>query len=210
MEGKMNPIPGKIFCKGTSRYRTVDRKEAKQYKYTGVTEKVGTVRCAQFECNGELFLQPWNDIRLRKPGESNISAKLTTKQVRAIVRSYLVNKTPAKVLAERYSVNESTIRSIVSGRSWRHVTIGYIKQIKAGNVDAVEKCVEASNRKKSPHKLSPSLAKFIVRDHFINKIPIKALATKFCVSVRSIQRIIKGDAWKETTIPALAEFSKWK
>jgi len=206
----MNPMPGKIFCKDTKKYRTVDRSKAKNYKYTGVTEKIGSVRCAQFEYNGELFLQPWNEARLRKPGESNISAKLKTKQVRAIVRAVLVNKTPIKVLAEKYDVDPSTIRSIASGRSWRHVTIGYIKQIRAGNVNAVEECVEASNRKKSSHKLSPGMARFIVRDHFINKIPVKALAAKFCVSVRSIQRIVKGDAWKETTLPAIAEFSKWK
>lgn len=205
----MNPLPGKIFCKETKRFRKVDRKKAKQYKYTGVTEKIGSVRCAQFECNGELFLQPWNEAKLRKPGESNISAKLTTKQVRAIVRSALLNKTQTKTLAERYDVNPSTIRDIVSGRSWRHVTIGYIKQIRAGNVDVVERCVEASNKKKSPHKLSPSMAKFIVRDHFINKVAVKDLAKKFCVSIRSIQRIIKGDAWKEVTVPAIAEFSKW-
>jgi len=206
----MNPMPGKIFCKETKRYRKLDSEETKQYKYTGVTEKIGTVRCAQFECNGDIFLQPWNEARLRKPGENNISAKLKTKQVRAIVRAVLVNKTSAKVLAERYNVDPSTIRSIASGRSWRHVTVGYIKQIIAGNIDVVEECVEASNRKNSSHKLSPGMAKFIVRDHFINKVPVKALAKKFCVSVRSIQRIIKGDVWKEATLPAIAEFSKWK
>lgn len=210
----MNPKAGKIFCADTKRYRILSNKDVKNYEYTGRTQKVGSVSCAEFRCDGKTFLQPWGDIHLRKPGESNISAKLTTKQVRSIVRE-VYTKTDKQVtfvsLAQKYGVNPKTIAGIAHGRAWRHVTVPYIKQLKAGNVEVVESCISATNKQtKKFHKLNGSIAKFIVRDHFVNKLTVKVLAKKFCVSERSIQRILKGEAWKEYTVPAITEFSKWK
>ena len=211
----MNPKAGKIFCDDTKRYRKIDDEATKNYEYTGNTRKVGSVRCAEFKCGNETFFQPWSsDANLRKKGEQNVSSKLNTRQVRAIVRAFffkdkdITQISLARKFAEKYDVTPETIIEIAKGRAWKHVTIGYLVQLRAGN-DVVENCVAATNKPKKAHKLSGSIAKFIVRDYMIHKLPVKVLAKKFCVSERSIQRILKGEAWREYTVPAIAEFSKW-
>lgn len=53
-------------------------------------------------------------------GERGPGAKLTTKQVKEIISCRRDGLTPAKI-AERFGVDPSTIRNILSGRTWKGV-----------------------------------------------------------------------------------------
>lgn len=57
-------------------------------------------------------------------GESNGRSKLTSDQVRAIRRLYVPRSRHAntRALARRYGVNANTIRKIVNGQRWAHVS----------------------------------------------------------------------------------------
>jgi plasmid maintenance system antidote protein VapI len=212
----MNPKATTIYNPDNKSYVSLSEDQVKDYSYTGQTEKVGSVRCAVFTKDGKKYYQPWDKLSfLRRRGENNISAKLTTAQVRAIVKeAYTKNQSDVTYnsLAEKYGVKPERISDIVNGRAWRHVTVGLIAQLRAGNKEVLDSCVSASNKqpRKKNIKLNASLAKFIVRDHLLNKISIQDLANKFNLSESSVRRIVTGKAWKEATIPAIAEFSKWK
>lgn len=206
----MNPVPGKILSAETNSHIEVSSETASNYNYTGKTEKVGSIRCAVFkDANGKQYYQPWNDWRLYKRGENNISAKLTTRQVRNMVKAYHVSKKTVEELAKHYSIEERTVISIVSGQSWKHVTVGLIQQYKVGNVNVIEKAIVVTNSPKRKTKISAAIAKFIVRDYYLNNIKINVLTTKYCLSKSSIRRVLSGKAWKETTIPAIQEYKQW-
>jgi plasmid maintenance system antidote protein VapI len=196
----MNPKATTIYNPDNKSYVSLSEDQVKDYSYTGQTEKVGSVRCAVFTKDGKKYYQPWDKLSfLRRRGENNISAK---NQSDVTYNS----------LAEKYGVKPERISDIVNGRAWRHVTVGLIAQLRAGNKEVLDSCVSASNKqpRKKNIKLNASLAKFIVRDHLLNKISIQDLANKFNLSESSVRRIVTGKAWKEATIPAIAEFSKWK
>lgn len=150
---------------------------------------------------------------MHKKGEANLFAKLKTDQVRQIVTDAYTktrDETTFAKMAETYGVSAGTISDIVHGKSWRHVTIGLIAQLRMGNKEVVNSCISASGKvTKKSNKLNEGLAKFIVRDHFLNKISVKKLATKFCVSDSTIRRIISGQAWENVTKPAIKEAKVW-
>jgi hypothetical protein len=204
----------KVYCVETGRYQ--NQASVKEYKITGATQLLGSIRCAVLSKEGDdkTYLKPWDQItNLKVPGEGNINAKLTTRQVRAIVKEAYTktrDETTFKELGEKYGVNASHISDIVHGRSWRHVTVGLIQQFEKGNIEVLDSVVSASNdMKRKTTKLNGSLAKFMVRDHYLNKIPVKKLAQKYLVSESSARRVVTGKAWNKATIPAIAEYSKW-
>ena len=204
----------KVYCVEDKQY--INQVDVKKFKITGKTEKFGSVRCAVLKVDGDnnTYLKPWEQIvNFHQPGEKNVSAKLTTKQVREIVKEVYTkthDETTFVALAKRYNVSPATISNIAHGRAWRHVTRGLIYQLVHHNKEVLESCISASNEmKRKTTKLSPSLAKFIVRDHFLNKISRKKLADKYLMSEAAIRKVVTGKAWKETTIPAIKEFSNW-
>jgi hypothetical protein len=204
----------RVYCVETGRYQNQDN--IHDYKITGATQQVGSVRCAVLKRDGDnrTYLKPWDQVSfLRRPGEQNIAAKLTTRQVRAIVKEAYTktqDETTFKAMGEKYGVTANTISDIVHGKSWRHVTVGLIEQLKNGNKEVLESVVSASNdMKRKSTKLNASIAKFMVRDHLLNKIPVKKLAEKYLVSESAARRVVTGKAWQAATVPALAEYSKW-
>jgi len=187
------------------------------YRITGKTVVQNGVRCAELKVanDSRTYLAAWSNFSfLRKHGEKNISAKLTASQVKQIVKeAYLKphSEVTFKSLAEKYNVSSSTIADIANGRSWRTVTATLIERLKNGEPIDGATCISASNdMKRKSTKLNPSMAKFIVRDHFVNNVPVKSLAKKFLMSERAIRRVITGVAWKAVTVPAIAEYSNWK
>lgn len=204
----------RVYCVETKRFQNQDN--VKEYNVTGETQRLGSVRCAVLKREGDsqTYLKPWDQIaNLRVPGEGNIGAKLTTRQVRAIVKAAYtktVDDTTFKEIGEKYGVTAGTISDIVHGRSWRHVTVGLIEQLKNGNQEVLDSVISASNdRKRKTTKLNGSMAKFMVRDHYLNKIPVKTLAKKYLISETSARRVVTGKVWQAATIPAIAEYSKW-
>lgn len=212
----MKPKAVKSFCPDTKRFIFLDEDQVENFDYVGKTEKVGSVRCAVFKNkDGKALYQPWEKFSfLRRKGEKNINSKLKTYQVRQIVKDVYLKpqgEVTFKSIADRYGVTEETISDIAHGRAWYHVTVGLIAQLKAGNKTVLDACITASNKepRKKNVKLNASLAKFIVRDHMLNKISVKKLADKFNLSESSIRRIVTGKVWKSATVPAIAEFTKW-
>jgi len=213
----MNPKASKIFCIETNKYLTLNSTETSQYTYNGNTQTVNSIRCATFRKEGDTntYCQPWENLAfIRVQGEKNISAKLKTVQVRQIVKDVYTKQqgdVTYESLATKYGVTADTIASIAIGQSWRHVTVGLIAQLKAGNKEVLESVISASNKapRKKNVKLNGSLAAFIVRDHMLNKIPINKLADKFNLDPASIRRVVNGKAWMATTIPAIAACAKF-
>lgn len=62
-----------------------------------------------------------NEIRVNLRGELIHTAVLTEDQVRAIRSSGARSKADAKKLGDIYGVDESTIRAVISRKTWRHV-----------------------------------------------------------------------------------------
>lgn len=205
----------KVYHKRSKSYIEVD--SVKNFSQIGRTETHDGVRCAVMKKEGSTahYLVPYDSFCLIKvKGEKNISAKLKTSQVRQMIVDYHTQKDNSitiKSLAEKYKVSAGTISGILNGKSWCHVSIPTIRQIQNGNTKVLS-TVSASNSalRNTKLKLNENMAKFIVRDYYLNKFKVKDLAVKFCVSVRSIQRIVSGQAWSVATLPAIAEFKKPK
>ena len=209
----------KVYCEKTKKY--IDQGNVKKYSFTGQTRKLGKTRCAVLKHvdSNQTYLKPWDDFGflVRKKGEANMYAKLDNKKVRTLVKDFYTSsldeeqfKEKVESYAQEYGVRNETILSVINGESWRHVTVNYIKQLQAGNTAVAENVIAATNKVKGKNKLSPNLAKFMIRDHFINKVPVVAISKKFLVSVSQTRRVLSGKAFKEVTVPALLEVSKWK
>lgn len=209
----------KVYCEKTKRY--IDQGDAKKYSFTGQTVKLGNTRCAvlRHADTKQTYLKPWDDFGflVRKKGEANMYAKLDNKKVRTLIKDFYTSsldeeqfKEKVEAYATQFDVKNETILSVINGESWRHITVNYIKQLQSGNVKVAENVIEATNKVKGKNKLSPNLAKFMIRDHFINKVPVVDLSKKFLVSTSTARRVLSGKVFKEVTVPALAEISKWK
>lgn len=204
----------RIYCVDTKRFQI--QGNIREYQVTGETQSLGSIRCAVLRKEGDsrTYLKPWDQIaNLRIPGENNISAKLTNRQVRALVKEAFTkshDETTFVSLGQKYGITASHASDIANGRAWRHITVPLIEQLKNSNKGVSDSVISASNKlKRKKNKLSPSVAKFMVRDHYINKVSVDLLAAKYMVSKTTAQRVVTGKLWKETTVPAIAEFSKW-
>lgn len=189
----MRPVYGEIVSLDNKNLIKVDEDNYTQFKYTGKTVVENGVRCATFTNDkGEVYMQPWQlATKFRVKGEKNVGASLTTDQVREMVRSFILDKVDVQTLGVKYNITPRHVQEIVSGKSWRHVTIGLIYQLRKGNKNLP---VVASNKPKSKCKLSAVLIPFIRKDKE-NKMTVAQLAVKYCVSRRQIQRILAGKAW---------------
>jgi len=196
-----------IYCAETKSTRKLSLDEAKDYIHNGGTSNRGMTRCAVFKKknDGNTYLQPWAWLSfLRKKGTENISAKLDDAKALEIFKRSTKpqgDQDTVAALAAEFDVNVSTIRDIQHLRRWRHVIMPSLKP-KALTVLA------AKNNAKGT-KISPGIARFIVRDNLLHKISVASLAVKYNLSKSSIRKIVAGKAWKEATKEILKDVSKW-
>lgn len=203
----------KVYC-----IESGNHQELNDFKITGQTQKLGNLRCAVIKKEGDsnTYLKPWDQLSrsIYQRGENNPASKLKTDQVRQIIKdAYTKPYDSLKIvdMAKQYNVQPDTISDIINGKSWRHVTTGLIAQLKAGNKEVLNSVVSATNNmKRKTTKLNPSMAKFMVRDHFVNNVSVKNLSKKYLISESAARRVVTGKAWKATTVPAIKEFSVWK
>jgi transposase len=136
-------------------------------------------------------LQAIRFIRLR-PGEQNYSAKLSDAQGLEVFRRANEGESRQELTTE-FGISEGTVTRIKNIQARVGVTLNYLN-----GVDKKEpaKTVVASRNKGK--KLSPGLAKFIRSDQKVQGMNVKQLAKKYCVSDRTIQRILRGDMYPET------------
>lgn len=201
-------MSNKAYCVNTGSYVDIKLKE---FKILGKAKKVGNVACASVGRDGDpnTYSVPWDHIHnIRKRGEENCSAKLTSAKVRNIVRAHFKNpKLKYTETAKKYGMADADQISLIArGKAWTHITVPLLAQLRNGCDEVV---AHATGSKNKANKLSASLAKFIVRDHMINKFSIEKLAKKFLVSKSTIRRIVSGKAWSASTVPAIEEYSKW-
>lgn len=136
-------------------------------------------------------LQAIRFIRLR-PGEQNYSAKLSDEQGLEIFRRANEGES-RETLATEFGVTKDTVTAIKNVRARRGVTLNYLNG--AEKTEPAKVAVASRNKGK---KLSPGLAKFIRSDQKVQGMNVKQLAKKYCVTDRTIQRILRGDMYPET------------
>lgn len=135
-------------------------------------------------------LQAIRYVRLR-PGEENYMSKLTNAEGLEIFRRANEGES-REVLAKEFGVSKDYVSDIKNIKTRVGITLAYLNGEQKPEVAAAT--VASRNKNK---KLSPSLAKFIRSDHSVQKMNVKQLAKKYCVTDRTIQRILKGDMYPE-------------
>jgi hypothetical protein len=147
---------------------------------------------------GEEIMQSLRAIRFVrcKPGEDNIMSKLSNVQSIAIYQR--ANKgEPHAALAVEFGVSEGTISAIKNLRARASVTLQFLN---GTTKKAIAAAAVVATRNKGK-KLSPSIASFIRKDRDVNRLSVKQIAIKYCVSERTIQRIVKGEMYSVPTLP---------
>jgi transcriptional regulator with XRE-family HTH domain len=129
-------------------------------------------------------------IRLR-PGEENYNSKLSNAQGLELFRRANEGES-RKDLAAEFGVSERYVSDIKNIRTRVRITLDYLNG--AEKTEPAKATVASRNKNK---KLSPALAKFIRSDNKVQRMNVKELAKKYCVSDRTIQRILKGDMYPE-------------
>ncbi len=204
----MYPVAKRILCLETKSYSYLTGPQAREFYHTGRTLNQGRIACAVFKKKNDnkTYLQPWAWLSfLRKKGTENINAKLDDAKALDIYNRTTNPKgdqDSTAALCTEYGVGRHAVLDIKNLRSWRHVTVPSLKP-KAAAV------IAAKNTAKRGTKISEGIARFIVRDNVLHKISVKALAVKYNLSTRSIQRIVSGKAWKTATQAVLKEVGKW-
>lgn len=133
-------------------------------------------------------LQAIRFIRLR-PGEQNYSAKLSDAQGLEVFRRANAGESRAE-LAKEFGISEGYVSEIKNIRTRVRVTLNYLDG--APKTEPAKVVVATRNKNK---KLSPALAEFVRSDKKNLNMETKALAQKYCVSDRTIQRILKGEMY---------------
>lgn len=144
---------------------------------------------------GDEIMQSLRSIRFVrcKPGEENYMSKLSNAQGLEIFQR--ANKGESHTtLATEFGVAEGTISAIKNLRARTRVTLDFLN----GNTKKAEKAKAIVATRNKGRKLSPAMATFIRKDKNVNRLTIKQIATKYCVSERTIQRIVKGDMYHES------------
>ncbi len=136
-------------------------------------------------------LQAIRFVRLR-PGEDNYNAKLSNAEGLEIFRRANEGES-TEVLSKEFNVSKRYVGDIKNVRTRVGITLNYLNGLK--KTEPAKANVAARNKNK---KLSPELAKFIRSDNKIQNMNVKQLASKYCVSERTIQRILKGSMYQET------------
>lgn len=178
------------------------------FKFTNSTFVKDGTRCAVIINNDESYCYPWELIKpINISGENNVSAKLKNDQVKSIFIDFAKNgysTKKVKFYADKHNVSPGTIIDIVKGRSWKKVTSEML------NPTPKYKCLSAKNSPKKNQKINGSIANFIFRDFHVHKVSTKELAKKYCLSRRSVQRIVFGSAWKKDTQQLSFTVTQWQ
>ena len=193
----MRPNYGSIVSLDGKKLVKIDEDTQYSYKYTGGTVRAPNgIRCAVFtDDSGKLYMQPWAVAGFfRRFGEKNIGAYLKNEQVIEMVKAYHLEHAKIQDLATKYNITENHCRDIVTGKAWRHITIGLIRQLHSGGHEAVV----VSNKPAVKQKLSPAILPYVRRDIEVNKLSLAEVAAKYCISERHARRIASGQAWKQS------------
>lgn len=187
------PIAGKGFIP-FSKSRTVDvlLADVKDYQFLGLIfwKKEEYARYKN-HLNEEVWqtLRSIRWVRLR-PGEDNINSKLTNNQTVELWEAAVAGASRQE-LADKYQISVKSVNQIVNFRQRRTIILNHLNGIAAPKAQSLRRASPLKGK-----KLSPGLAGFIRKDHVDMKLNTKALAHKYCVSRRTIQRVLKGEMYR--------------
>jgi len=141
-----------------------------------------------------------------KVGELHGQAKLTDADVLAMRLEYAEEGTAMRELARRFNVTDMTVRDVLLGRSWRHVTGGVPverAEIPSPREKARRRAAQAPRRKHqgASHHFTPFTAEDIasIRQAHVNGAAAGELSRERGVSRNAIVQILRGQTWKSVT-----------
>lgn len=146
---------------------------------------------------GEEIMQSLRAIRYvrLRPGEDNYNSKLTNAQGLEVFQR-AIKGDPIKDIAKDFDISPHTVSDIKNLRARTKVTLDFLN----GNTKKAEPAKVIVAKRQKGKKLSESMARFIHTDHNNQKMNVKQLAKKYCVSERTIQRILKGDMYSGSKV----------
>lgn len=188
------PVFGRAFKPFSKEMVDVTPDNVDQWKFKKTLRWGRQEYALYFNSKGEEIMQSLRAIRhvRLRPGEENYMSKLTNEQGLEVYRRAVAGENK-HLLAKEFGITPRHVDDIKNVRIRIGVTLNYLNgessvQQKSGKV----KTATRDKRK----KLSISIAKFIHSDAKVQKMNVKQLAKKYCVSPRTIQRILKGDMYK--------------
>lgn len=184
------PIYGRAYKPFTKELVDVSKEYAATFNFKKLI-RYNNKEFALFTNGKSEIMQSLRAIRFVrcKPGEDNYNAKLTNAQGIEIFNRATKGEA-LEVLANEFGVTKDYVRDIKNMRARTSITLNYLNGKK--KPDKVTTIVAKNNKGK---KLSPSMAKFIRHDKEVNRLSTKELANKYCVTQRTIQKILKGDMY---------------
>ncbi|GKU79305.1 hypothetical protein [Paenibacillus sp. L3-i20] len=130
-----------------------------------------------------------------KQGEKSRTAILNENQVMEIRNKYLPGLVGTKQLAREYGVSNTTIASIVTGKTWRHIPMGdysSIEEYQAAKKDeAAARPTSHANAKLDKEKVRA------IRQRFSEGAKKFHLAKEYGVNPKTIDDILLFKIWKE-------------
>lgn len=186
------PIYGRAFRPFSTIMVEVTSANRDQWKFKKTVRWQRREYALFINSQGEEIMQSLQAIRFirLRPGEDNYMAKLTNAQGIEVYKR-AVNGEDRATIAQEFGISKHTVSDIKNLRARTSVTLNYLN----GTPEAKQSEAVVAQRKKGK-KLSESLAKFIRSDKVTQKLTTKQLAKKYCVSDRTIQRILRGDMYK--------------
>lgn len=118
------------------------------------------------------FISPKENIRAKK------DTKMSPQRVKEVFSLYSQHMTHQEI-ADRMSVDQSTISRILSGETWGDVH----HEIKSSSVNG------------KAQKLISKEVREILKDHHLNGVPKKVLARRFGMAPNNIRGILSGKYW---------------
>lgn len=110
--------------------------------------------------------------------------RLKSKEVLGIVAALSKPNYDVAAIAEKHGVSQATVYSILSGRTWAHLT-------------GAPECF--SHRRENPRKLTESQVRVIVRAVESGQFTQSAIAKSFSVTPACVSRIMSGSLHSNVT-----------
>ena len=193
------PVAGHARRPFTDEFISLNADEANLYKFIKLVRWRKQCYCifARGGLNGDQVMQSLKAIAFVrcKKGEDNISSKLSNKDGISIFERARAGEDKG-LLAKEFGVSKDYVRKIARIETRVAITMNHINGVVERKVADVSSASPTKNK-----KLSRALAGFIRKDSAKNPssqmhLSVAQLSKKYCVSTRTIQRILKGEMYR--------------
>ncbi len=187
------PVYGRAYKPFSSEMVDVTAENIGQWSFKKVITWKRRIFAMFKNAEGGEIMQSLQAIRFVrcKPGEENYMAKLTDAQSIDIFQRATKGESQ-EALATEFKVAKGTIGDIKNMRTRARITLNFLN----GTTKKAQVAAAIVAKRNKGKKLSASMATFIRRDNTVSHLTTAQLAIKYCVTKRTIQRILKGDMYK--------------